>query len=264
MTHAHPGGPANRSTRYLCGYAGTVVSPHSHRPVSPGPSQRRHASSCPRDPSFLLLLLELVPSDGLLYLLEQAHDHYEADTVKFDMPTSPLVPDSSCAPRTPPTPSLLQIVDPVQLLSRTHLRLVTSIFPQMCEAVARVHLPRELRLPPRHQARELRMWVSRTAGARLPVGSLSVRSWSSSPTSHVRCLWGLRVTEAAGRGSSGENALPALTLQANSRQNHSRRPESPTRRQKTEPEPEPEPQPSTARRSAHLALEETCMRRAIQ
>ncbi|KAF8868082.1 kinase-like domain-containing protein [Infundibulicybe gibba] len=40
---------------------------------------------------------------------------------------------------TPPTPSLLSNMHPSQLLSRTRLRLVSSMFSQMCDAVASCH-----------------------------------------------------------------------------------------------------------------------------
>ncbi|KAL7281261.1 hypothetical protein ACG7TL_004569 [Trametes sanguinea] len=90
-------------------------------------------------PSFLLLLLEFVPGEDLYYFLEQARDHYEMDPTSPDLSTSPPVSDSSCASRTPPTPSLLSSLNPAQLLSRTRLRLIASMFSQMCEAVATCH-----------------------------------------------------------------------------------------------------------------------------
>ncbi|KIY53047.1 kinase-like protein, partial [Fistulina hepatica ATCC 64428] len=63
-------------------------------------------------PSFLLLLLEYNPSSS---------------------------PSSSNLSRTPPTPSLLATMDPSQLLTRTRLRLIASMFRQMCEAVEFCH-----------------------------------------------------------------------------------------------------------------------------
>ncbi|RPD78274.1 hypothetical protein L226DRAFT_456926 [Lentinus tigrinus ALCF2SS1-7] len=90
-------------------------------------------------PSFLLLLLEFVPGEDLFYFLEQARDHYEIDPATIDLSTSPPVSDSSCASRTPPTPSLLSSLNPAQLLSRTRLRLIASMFSQMSEAVATCH-----------------------------------------------------------------------------------------------------------------------------
>ncbi|KAH9938922.1 kinase-like protein, partial [Amylocystis lapponica] len=87
--------------------------------------------------SFLLLLLEFVPGEDLFYFLEQARDHYETDPASPDLSTSPPS-DSSCT-RTPPTPSLLSSLNPAQLLSRTRLRLIASMFSQMCEAVATCH-----------------------------------------------------------------------------------------------------------------------------
>ncbi|KAF4598404.1 hypothetical protein EYR38_006806 [Pleurotus pulmonarius] len=80
--------------------------------------------------SFLLLVLEFVPGEDLFYFLEQARDHYESD-----YPTDP----SDSPSRTPPTPSLLSTLDPAQLLSRTRLRLISSMFAQMCDAVAACH-----------------------------------------------------------------------------------------------------------------------------
>ncbi|KAM6502409.1 CAMK/CAMK-unique protein kinase [Amanita muscaria] len=76
--------------------------------------------------SFLLLVLEYVPGEDLFYFLEQARDHYDSD---------PRHSDS----RTPPTPSLLSNSNPSQLLSRTRLRLIASMFSQMCDAVAACH-----------------------------------------------------------------------------------------------------------------------------
>ncbi|OCH92460.1 kinase-like protein [Obba rivulosa] len=85
--------------------------------------------------SFLLLLLEFVPGEDLYYFLEQARDHDESGPDELSgSPNS----DSSCgtgAARTPPTPSLLA----AQNLSRTRLRLVASMFAQMCDAVAVCH-----------------------------------------------------------------------------------------------------------------------------
>ncbi|RDB24910.1 U3 small nucleolar RNA-associated protein 6 [Hypsizygus marmoreus] len=80
--------------------------------------------------SFLLLLLEYVPGEDLFYFLEQARDHYDSDP--------PNTADSSVS-RTPPTPSLLSNMHPSQLLSRTRLRLIASMFAQMCDAVAACH-----------------------------------------------------------------------------------------------------------------------------
>ncbi|KAL0581822.1 hypothetical protein V5O48_000190 [Marasmius crinis-equi] len=84
--------------------------------------------------SFLLLLLEFVPGEDLFYFLEQARDHYDEN--ENDSSTSA---DSSCSSRTPPTPSLLSNLNPSQQLSRTRLRLISSMFSQMCDAVAACH-----------------------------------------------------------------------------------------------------------------------------
>jgi serine/threonine protein kinase len=82
--------------------------------------------------SFLLLLLEFVPGEDLFYFLEQSRDHYETDPPSS---TDSLISTS----RTPPTPSLLSNLHPSQLLSRTRLRLISSMFSQMCDAVAACH-----------------------------------------------------------------------------------------------------------------------------
>lgn len=80
--------------------------------------------------SYLLLLLEFVPGEDLFYFLEQARDHDELDSTS---------PDPLSVSRTPPTPSLLSNLHPSQLLSRTRLRLIASMFSQMCDAVASCH-----------------------------------------------------------------------------------------------------------------------------
>lgn len=79
--------------------------------------------------SFLLLLLEYVPGEDLFYFLEQARDHYDNDSPNGSTESS----------HTPPTPSLLSTLHPSQLLSRTRLRLISSMFSQMCDAVAACH-----------------------------------------------------------------------------------------------------------------------------
>lgn len=81
--------------------------------------------------AFLLLLLEFVPGEDLFYFLEQARDHEEEI---FDDGTGVGSPS-----RTPPTPSLLASLHPSQLLSTTRLRLVASMFGQMCDAVQACH-----------------------------------------------------------------------------------------------------------------------------
>jgi serine/threonine protein kinase len=62
------------------------------------------------------------------YFLEQARDDYDVD------PASDLALN-----RTPPTPGLLSSLHPSQLLSSTRLRLIASMFAQMCEAMATCH-----------------------------------------------------------------------------------------------------------------------------
>ena len=78
--------------------------------------------------AFLLLILEYVPGQDLFYFLEQARDHYDVD----------LAADPALT-HTPPTPGLLSSLHPSQLLSYTRLRLIASMFAQMCEAVATCH-----------------------------------------------------------------------------------------------------------------------------
>ena len=80
--------------------------------------------------SFLLLVLECVPGEDLFYFLEQAHDHTDEQV---------HVPATACPSVTPPTPSLLSSLHPAQLLSPNRLRLIASMFAQMCDAVASCH-----------------------------------------------------------------------------------------------------------------------------
>ncbi|VDC03633.1 unnamed protein product [Peniophora sp. CBMAI 1063] len=83
--------------------------------------------------SYLCLLLEYVPGEDLFYFLEQARDHI--------VPPSPSPPASPSAEtsRTPPTPGLLSSMHPNQLLSPVRLRLIASMFAQMCDAVQVCH-----------------------------------------------------------------------------------------------------------------------------
>ncbi|CCM00064.1 uncharacterized protein FIBRA_02091 [Fibroporia radiculosa] len=90
-------------------------------------------------PSFLLLLLEFVPGEDLFYFLEQDRDHYDVDPALSEEFSTTPPSESSCSSRTPSTPSLLASLAPSQLLSRTRLRLISSMFLQMCEAVATCH-----------------------------------------------------------------------------------------------------------------------------
>ncbi|KAF8160947.1 hypothetical protein B0H34DRAFT_653731 [Crassisporium funariophilum] len=82
--------------------------------------------------AFLLLLLEYVPGEDLFYFLEQARDHH-------DLHSSNTTDSSVSTSHTPPTPSLLSNLHHSQLLSRTRLRLIASMFGQMCDAVAACH-----------------------------------------------------------------------------------------------------------------------------
>lgn len=66
--------------------------------------------------SYLLLVLDYVPGEDLFYFLEQTRDY-----------------------STPGIPTLLASLPPNQLLSHARLRLVASMFSQMCDAVAHCH-----------------------------------------------------------------------------------------------------------------------------
>lgn len=93
--------------------------------------------------AFLLLLLEFVPGEDLFYFLEQSRDHYSPQS--YSLPSSPSADEvsptspSSSNGHTPPTPSLLSSLHPTHLLSQTRLRLIASMFGQMCDAVATCH-----------------------------------------------------------------------------------------------------------------------------
>ncbi|EPQ57692.1 hypothetical protein GLOTRDRAFT_92494 [Gloeophyllum trabeum ATCC 11539] len=94
--------------------------------------------------SYLLLLLEFVPGEDLFYFLEQSRDHYSPQPPSNPCtppltPSSESSPSSTSSPPTPPTPGLLGSHNPTTLLSRTRLKLVASMFAQMCEAVAAIH-----------------------------------------------------------------------------------------------------------------------------
>ena len=96
-------------------------------------------------PAVLLLVLEFVPGEDLFYFLEQARDHYEPSTSPILEAQSPPTSESDCSlasidsSRTPPTPSLLSSLSPSKLLSRKRLKLIASMFSQMCDAVATCH-----------------------------------------------------------------------------------------------------------------------------
>lgn len=92
-------------------------------------------------PHFLLLLLEFVPGEDLFYFLEQARDHYEPSSSPLSTSPSDSITSSTSveSARTPPTPSLLSNLSPGKLLSRTRLKLIASMFGQMCDAVASCH-----------------------------------------------------------------------------------------------------------------------------
>jgi len=81
-----------------------------------------------RTPSYLLLL-EYVPGQDLFYFLKQPCGHHRPEP-----PSSPFSTESHSAYL-----SLLSSLNPDQLLSRTRLRLISSMFSQMCQAVAICH-----------------------------------------------------------------------------------------------------------------------------
>lgn len=97
-----------------------------HQSLSPHPNIVTLHRTLETD-AFLLLVLEFVPGEDLFYFLEQARDHYAPS------------PDESSESKTPPTPSLLATLHPSALLSHTRLRLIASMFAQMCDAVAACH-----------------------------------------------------------------------------------------------------------------------------
>lgn len=65
----------------------------------------------------------------MYYFLSRARDRYEMDPVESAVFTS-------C---TPPTPGLLTTLNPNQLLSTSRLRLISSMFSQICDAVEFCH-----------------------------------------------------------------------------------------------------------------------------
>ncbi|KIP02956.1 hypothetical protein PHLGIDRAFT_111449, partial [Phlebiopsis gigantea 11061_1 CR5-6] len=100
--------------------------------------------------AYLLLLLEFVPGEDLFYFLEQSRDHYDPSAISPTTPSAALPStspsgssdcsmSSETSARTPPTPSLLATLSPNKLLSRTRLKLIASMFKQMCDAVAACH-----------------------------------------------------------------------------------------------------------------------------
>ncbi|KAG9010805.1 hypothetical protein FRB94_009712 [Tulasnella sp. JGI-2019a] len=114
--------------------------------------------------SFLLLVLESVPGQDLFYFLEQSRDSnpqlHPPQTPTFEslplstQPSHQPVPPSTTSTsslrshsalnatlstQTPPTPSLLSQFAPSNLLSYARLKLITSMFAQMCDAVDACH-----------------------------------------------------------------------------------------------------------------------------
>lgn len=90
--------------------------------------------------SFLLLVLESVPGEDLFYFLEQSRDHGddELDTEGSSDGSHHGTSSSGTSggtAHTPPTPSLLSSFHPSQLLSQSRLKLIASMFSQMCDAV---------------------------------------------------------------------------------------------------------------------------------
>jgi serine/threonine protein kinase len=83
--------------------------------------------------SYLLLVLDYVPGEDLFYFLEQFRDYDESH---LD-PSSPSTHSNSGNP--PISTAALSKLQPSQLLSYHRLRLVASMFSQMCEAVAHCH-----------------------------------------------------------------------------------------------------------------------------
>ncbi|KAG1751637.1 uncharacterized protein EDB91DRAFT_1243883 [Suillus paluster] len=105
-----------------------------HQSLSPHPNIVTLHRTLETD-AFLLLVLEYVPGEDLFYFLEQARDHYAPTPTGSDESLNTTGLES----KTPPTPSLLATLHPSALLSHTRLRLIASMFSQMCDAVAACH-----------------------------------------------------------------------------------------------------------------------------
>ncbi|KAF8335986.1 kinase-like domain-containing protein, partial [Cantharellus anzutake] len=114
-------------------------------------------------PSYLLLVLEYVPGEDLFYFLEQSRDGHSSVTAAAGSPRSQSNTNSNCHSgcesshssggstpfdsdemgtgmvNTPPTPSLLSSVRPGVMFSQARLKLVASMFKQMCDAVQACH-----------------------------------------------------------------------------------------------------------------------------
>ncbi|QRW24143.1 Negative regulator of sexual conjugation and meiosis [Rhizoctonia solani] len=92
--------------------------------------------------SCLFLVLEYVRGPDLFYFLEQSRDTFPPSPLSEEhehefTPRAPShVPEQN---RTPPTPSLLSALGPSLILSPTRLKLIASMFRQMCDAVAACH-----------------------------------------------------------------------------------------------------------------------------
>ncbi|KAF8684111.1 Protein tyrosine kinase [Rhizoctonia solani] len=92
--------------------------------------------------SCLFLVLEYVRGPDLFYFLEQSRDTFPPSPLSEEYeheftPRAPShVPEQN---RTPPTPSLLSALGPSLILSPTRLKLIASMFRQMCDAVAACH-----------------------------------------------------------------------------------------------------------------------------
>ena len=87
-------------------------------------------------PDYLLLVLEFVEGEDLFYFLEQSRDDDDNDNDNDD---DNVLGSPEATSSTPPTPSLLSTSRPSRLLSYTRLRLIASMFAQMCDAVAACH-----------------------------------------------------------------------------------------------------------------------------
>ncbi|KAG8720405.1 hypothetical protein FRC08_000353 [Ceratobasidium sp. 394] len=104
-------------------------------------------------PSCLFLVLEYVRGPDLFYFLEQSRDALPPSPLVEEHEFTPRAPShvpeptrsghhthtASHSARTPPTPSLLSALGPSFILSPTRLRLIASMFRQMCGAVASCH-----------------------------------------------------------------------------------------------------------------------------
>ncbi|CAE6465374.1 unnamed protein product [Rhizoctonia solani] len=151
MTLRPPGRTYGRSFAIKCLSRASLTSPeslavqmleatiHGSLPVHPNVVSLHAALE---SQSCLFLVLEYVRGPDLFYFLEQSRDTLPPSPLSEEhehefTPRAPShVPQEN---RTPPTPSLLSALGPSLILSPTRLKLIASMFRQMCDAVAACH-----------------------------------------------------------------------------------------------------------------------------